>query len=88
MSVHETGRRVMHHLKVVRAIEGSQQRRCAFRLVVLAKQWRCLLVEANPNLATVFRALYRKWHCLSGRLFIIDGVSSFPFVLAAPPSAR
>ena len=33
------------------------------------------------------RALYRKWHCLSGRLFIIDGVSSSLFVLAAPLGA-
>ena len=50
----------------------------------IGRQWRCLLVEANPELAPVIRALHRKCHFLSGGLSITDGVSSFPFVGGAP----
>lgn len=50
----------------------------------IGRQWRCLLVEANPELAPVIRALHRKCHFLSGGLSITDGVSSFPFMLAGP----
>ena len=38
---------------------------CAPRLVVLGRQWRCLLEEANTDLAPVMRALQRKCHILS-----------------------
>ena len=50
----------------------------------IGRQWRCLLVEANPDLAPVIRALHRKCHILSVGLSITDGVNSFPFVLAGP----
>ena len=58
---------------------------CAPRLVVLGRQWRCLLEEANTDLAPVMRALQRKCHILSrGGVSITHRVSSFPFVLAGP----
>ena len=57
---------------------------CAPRLVVLGRQWRCLLQEANTDLAPVMRALQRKCHILSQEVSITHRVSSFPFVLAGP----
>ena len=57
---------------------------CAPRLVVLGKRWRCLLEEANTDVAPVMRALQRKCHILSRGCPSPNRVSSFPFVLAGP----
>ena len=64
-------------LQLLRALDGHGRRvqHCAPRLIVLGKQWRCLLEKANSDLAPVMR------HCSASATFFLKGCPS-PIVSA------